>query len=102
MIPAMHGAESCIPELIWKSTPPSTNLGEAAHRDIQIEGTHLSLLAAVITGRGHDLRVRESFHALEQNRVEARFTVPSTFTVAARNDQRKGVQALHYFSGTNH
>lgn len=88
----MHGIESRIPKAIWLTTPSSTNIGEAAHRDIQREGVKLTLLGAILRGNAHDRNVRRSREAFEQTRVEPRYTVSSTFTLLARNDQRKRMQ----------
>jgi len=55
VIPAIYRPESKIPLEIWQAAPSTTNGNEQAHRNINRDGTRLTLLAAMMRGLQYDI-----------------------------------------------
>jgi len=56
VIPAIYRPASKIPLSVWLAAPATTNGNEQTHRNINRDGTRLSLLAATIRGLQYDTR----------------------------------------------
>lgn len=57
MIPALYQPRSLIPSSIWKASPSTTNGNEQAHRNVNRDGTSLTLLAGIMRGQQHDMQM---------------------------------------------
>ena len=57
---AIYRPKSKIPLDVWKAAPSTSNGNEQAHRNINRDGTKLSVLAAIQFGQGVDFRQLES------------------------------------------
>jgi hypothetical protein len=64
-IPAIYQPASNIPLDIWQAAPSTSNGNEQAHRNINRDGTGLTLLAAIMRGLQYDTRAETSL-ALKQ------------------------------------
>ncbi|KAF9221065.1 hypothetical protein BS17DRAFT_639139, partial [Gyrodon lividus] len=53
-LPAIYFLKSWMPAEIWKAHPSTTNGNEQAHRNINQDGTNLSLLGGVMHGHDYD------------------------------------------------
>ncbi|KAG2125773.1 uncharacterized protein EDB93DRAFT_1243973 [Suillus bovinus] len=58
--PALYRPASFIPEDIWRACPTTTNGNEQAHRNINRDGVHLTLLGGIMRGRAFDDRAAQS------------------------------------------
>jgi hypothetical protein len=77
----------------WDTTSTTTNIGEAAHRHAQLDGTRLSLLAAVQRGRKLDLQLLQLEHASLRFGVSARYGNTSYVGRGKRAIDRQRVKA---------
>lgn len=59
-LPALYRPASFIPEDIWRACPTTTNGNEQAHRNINRDGVHLTLLGGIMRGRAFDDRAAQS------------------------------------------
>ncbi|KAJ7147499.1 hypothetical protein C8R43DRAFT_1129734 [Mycena crocata] len=55
-LPALYQPMSLIPLEIWKSAPDSSNGNEQAHRNINRDGTNLTMLGGIMRGMQYDAR----------------------------------------------
>jgi hypothetical protein len=69
VIPAIYQPASCIPLEIWKASPSTSNWNEQAHRNVNRDGTRLTLLAAIMRGMQYDERALASIKLFASSRV---------------------------------
>lgn len=75
----MHRPLSLIPEDIWKATPATSNGNEQAHRDVNQDGTKLSLLGGVMRGREYDHRAIISRELQDSKQIYIRDQLSTDF-----------------------
>ncbi|KAG2045848.1 hypothetical protein BDR06DRAFT_985730 [Suillus hirtellus] len=59
-LPTLYRPASFIPEDIWRACPTTTNSNEQAHRNINRDGVHLTLLGGIMRGQAFDDRAAQS------------------------------------------
>ncbi|KAF9231054.1 hypothetical protein BU15DRAFT_29339, partial [Melanogaster broomeanus] len=59
-LPALYFPKSLMPADFWKACPTTTNGNEQAHRSINRDGVHLTLLGGVMRGQDYDERAASS------------------------------------------
>ncbi|KAF9220840.1 hypothetical protein BS17DRAFT_643440, partial [Gyrodon lividus] len=53
-LPALYFPKSLMPADFWKACPTTTNGNEQAHRSINHDGVHLTLLGGIMRGYDYD------------------------------------------------
>ena len=86
----MYRPLSLIPEDIWKATPATSNGNEQAHRDVNRDGTKLSLLGGVMRGREYDHRAIISHELQDNERIYVRDQLSTDFRRQSRAINRAG------------
>ena len=86
MIPALYQPRSLIPPYIWKASPSTTNGNEQAHRNVNRDGTGLTLLAGIMRGQQRDMQMISSIdlhisHGINTNDIVSTHTFRATRTV---------------------
>ncbi|KIJ50328.1 hypothetical protein M422DRAFT_245581 [Sphaerobolus stellatus SS14] len=76
---AIYRPKSKIPLYIWKAAPSTSNGNEQAHRNINRDGTKLSVVAALQFGQGVDYRQLESIDLLISHGISHREQVQTYF-----------------------
>ena len=61
-LPALHFPHSLIPRDIWKACPTTTNGNEQSHRNINRDGTNLTVLSGIMRGQEYDDRTEASIN----------------------------------------
>ncbi|KIJ41597.1 hypothetical protein M422DRAFT_255518 [Sphaerobolus stellatus SS14] len=77
---AIYHPKSKIPLYIWKAAPSTSNGNEQAHRNINRDGTKLSVVAALQFGQGVDYHQLESIDLLISHGISHRDQVQTYFT----------------------
>ena len=90
MIPALYQPRSLIPPYIWKASPSTTNGNEQAHRDINRDGTGLTLLAGIMRGQQHDMRMVSSIDLHINHSINPRDALSTHTFRATRTINRAG------------
>ncbi|TDL19151.1 hypothetical protein BD410DRAFT_727573, partial [Rickenella mellea] len=85
-IPALCWEQSFIPKDVWLAGDSNTNITEAAHADVNREGTGCTLLGAVVRGREFDIQKDRVLRTIQQEGIGPRY-VP-------RNDFFRTVKSL--------
>ncbi|KAF8587795.1 hypothetical protein K439DRAFT_1630415 [Ramaria rubella] len=79
VIPAIYQPASKVPLEIWQSVPSTSNGNEQAHRNINRDGTGLTLLAAIMRGLQYDVRAVRSVGLMREAGIHQRDQEPSYF-----------------------
>ncbi|KAJ6558189.1 hypothetical protein B0H19DRAFT_946802 [Mycena capillaripes] len=82
--------KSFIPLDIWKAGEPHTNLIEAAHRDVNREGVHCTLLGGLMRGQDYDAMKRATLEHYELHGIRPSYDSVHRETNAIRNLKRSG------------
>ena len=87
---AIYRPASFIPEEIWKACPATTNGNEQAHRDVNRDGTNLTLLGGIMQGKAYDNRAAASIHTHQHEKVYTRDQTATHTRRASRSIARLG------------
>ncbi|KAF8587793.1 hypothetical protein K439DRAFT_1544859 [Ramaria rubella] len=79
VIPAIYQLASKVPLEIWQSAPSTSNGNEQAHRNINRDGTGLTLLATIMHGLQYDVRAVRSVGLMREAGIHQRDQEPSYF-----------------------
>jgi len=90
VLPAIYRPESKIPLAVWLAAPATTNGNEQAHRNINRDGTRLSLLAAIIRGLQYDARALATIKLFVEAGIYPRDQLPTQSFRANRGVLRGG------------
>ncbi|KAF8489146.1 hypothetical protein JB92DRAFT_2620614, partial [Gautieria morchelliformis] len=72
VIPAIYQPESHIPLAIWKACPSTSNGNEQAHRNVNRDGTGLTLLAAIMRGMHYHKRAMATVDLMHSSGIHQR------------------------------
>ena len=89
-LPAIYWPMSKIPLDIWKAAPSTTNGNEQAHRNVNRDGTQLTLLAGVMRGMQYDVRAIQSLVNNKEDGIRPRDEVVTHHRRKVRAVTRKG------------
>ena len=93
MIPALYQPYSLIPPYIWKASPSTTNGNEQAHRNINRNGTGLTLLAGIMRGQQHDMQMISGIDLHVSQGINTRDTISTHTFRATRAVSRTGMKS---------
>ena len=101
MIPALYQPRSLIPPYIWKACPSTTNRNEQAHRNVNRDGTSLTLLAGIMHGQQHNMRMVSGVNLHISHGINPRDAVSTHTFRAIQAITRKGKPHLHSIPNKN-
>jgi len=84
VIPAIYRPFSNIPLELWQAAPAATNGNEQAHRNINRDGTRLTLLAAIMRGLQFDVRSLSSLDLFNAVGIHMRDRLPTYYLRTSR------------------
>ncbi|KAF8480676.1 hypothetical protein JB92DRAFT_2837564 [Gautieria morchelliformis] len=79
VIPAIYQPTSKIPLAIWKASPSTSNGNEQAHRNVNHDGTRLTLLAAIMRGLQYDEREVAALQLMDTIGIHPRDQLPTEY-----------------------
>ncbi|KAF8578686.1 hypothetical protein K439DRAFT_1621146 [Ramaria rubella] len=85
VIPAIYQPASKIPLEVWQAAPSTSNGNEQAHRNVNRDGTGLTLLAAIMRGLQYDVRAVRSVGLMGEAGIHQRDQQPTYFRRAGRS-----------------
>ncbi|KAF8479881.1 hypothetical protein JB92DRAFT_2767137, partial [Gautieria morchelliformis] len=90
VIPAIYQPASKIPLAIWQASPSTSNGNEQAHRNVNRDGTHLTLLAAIMCGLQYDEHAVAALQLMDTVGIHPRDQLPTEYCQAGRAALRQG------------
>lgn len=90
VIPAIYQPASHIPLDIWQACPSTSNGNEQAHRNVNRDGTGLTLLAAIMRGMHYDKRAMAAVDLMHCSGIHQTDQPPTYFRRAGRALLRQG------------
>lgn len=87
---AIYRPASLIPEEIWKACPGTTNGNEQAHRNVNRDGTNLTLLGGIMRGKAYNDRAAASIHTHQNQNIYTRDQSATHAHWASRSIARLG------------
>ncbi|KAF8590817.1 hypothetical protein K439DRAFT_1657169 [Ramaria rubella] len=81
---AIYRPASKIPLDVWKASPSTSNGNEQSHRNVNRDGTKLTMLAGIMRGMQYDSRAMRGLEVLQKHGIHTRDQHATHFRRAAR------------------
>lgn len=101
MLAAVYQPLSKIPVEVWRAAPSTSNGNEQAHRNINRDGTKLTMLAGIMRGLQFDSRALRNIDLWMEEYIPPRDRLSTHFRRSARAVQSKGKSPIHSSIYTN-